>query len=425
MADAVSRARQGRQLGRVLSPAKFARAAGRTGTFTALSMGSVVVRGMRPGPEVPSLQRLTPGLLASVFGEELMLLTAGRIDERDMRPAELHRRSQETDRALDLFDNEGFLDDPASYHRAPEAPKAFHLEQRQVSHVRYQRLSFNSEYQPHTGMPRSDRWTSVGPNRRCYARVLEHRGGPRPWLVSLHPFGMGRPMDLLFTGALKYHCELGFNVLMPVLPMHGPRRTGRASGDGMLSLEWIDNVHALTQTVWDVRRCLAWIRDRNAMSISVHGMSLGGYAAALVAGLEDLDCAVIGVTAATLHEPLTAACTRNARIRRAMENHNLLGHRIGALHKVVTPTALPCRVPRNRRFIYAGIADRVAPPSQSRQLWEHWDRPTIFWSPTSHITTLTSPKVRRFVRNALETHAWDPLADRGSTTQPLPDICAS
>ncbi len=426
MTDPVTEARRGRHLARLPSPTKLIGAAGATGTFTVSSIRSVVLRGTRPDPHVPVLTRLTPGLLASVFGEEVMLKTAGTVDDREVDPATLRRRSRETDSALNLLSARGMLDDPASYHRTPEAPNAFDLEQRQVGRIRYRRLSFNSGYRPLDGMPGTARWTSAGPNQRCYASVLEHRGEPRPWLVWLHPYGMGRPMDLLFTRALKYHCELGFNVLLPVLPMHGPRRVGGDGGDRLLSLDWMDNIHALTQTVWDVRRCLAWIRGRDAVSISVHGMSLGGYAAALVAGLEELDCAVIGVATATLHEPLAAACTRNPRVRRAMARHGLLGDRIDALHKVVTPIALPCQVRHDRRFIYAGLADRVAPPSGSRRLWDHWDRPAIFWSPTSHVTTLTSAKVRRFVREALEPGAWPSAAGPvPRTPPPLPNSYAS
>ena len=97
--------------------------------------------------------------------------------------------------------------------------------------------------------------------------------------------------------AQQFHRELGFNVLAPVLPLHGRRGTGgRISGIGMVSLDWVANVHAVTQAVWDVRRCLAWIRERGAPSIALHGISLGGYTAAMVAGLEDdLSCVIAGV----------------------------------------------------------------------------------------------------------------------------------
>ena len=97
-------------------------------------------------------------------------------------------------------------------------------------------------------------------------------------------------------------------------------------------------------------------------------------------------------------------------MRRAVERHDLVGERTEAVHRVVTPTAFPCRVPQDRRFIYAGVADRLTTPGQPYALWEHWDRPEICWSLRSHIFTARSAKVRRFVEAAvLDTAVFDPI----------------
>jgi hypothetical protein len=233
---------------------------------------------------------------------------------------------------------------------------------------------------------------------------VEHRTGPRPWLVVLHASEMGGPFDLVLLQALAYHRDLGFNVLAPVLPLHGPRRDTGPDRTDAVSFDWVANVHSLTQIVWDVRRCLAWIRERGASSIAVHGISLGGYATALLAGLDgDLDCVIAGVPSATIHRPIIDVCGHTPSVRRLWEQHDLAGDRVDALHSVVTPTSLACRVPRDRRFIYGGAADRIVPPDQVYELWEHWDRPTICWTPQSHFPTITSSKVRRFVRNAVVT----------------------
>ena len=37
------------------------------------------------------------------------------------------------------------------------------------------------------------------------------------------------------------------------------------------------------------------------------------------------------------------------------------------------------QIPVEKRFIYAGVADRVARPDQARALWRHWGRPEIEW----------------------------------------------
>jgi hypothetical protein len=52
---------------------------------------------------------------------------------------------------------------------------------------------------------------------------------------------------------------------------------------------------------------------------------------------------------------------------------------------VHSPLSYPAILPQDRLFIIGGLADRLAPPEQSAQLWEHWGRPRIHWFPGSHI----------------------------------------
>ena len=295
------------QLQRLLHPSSLFGAGIRTVGFA----GDSIRRGLsvrRKYPEVP-VPRPTLMRLTSVFMEELMVLALATTDPRAHDEAELVRIRRETDEAIALYAEHGWDRDRAGFHQTPTAPTHDQMEDRRFAGIRYQEMSFESGYEPRPGMPGRDRWLSVEANRRCYAHVLEHPGGPRPWLVALHGFGMGLPVDLMVLRAQQFHRELGFNVLAPVLPLHGRRRAGgRISGIGMVSLDWVANVHGVTQAVWDVRRCLAWIRERGASSIALHGISLGGYTAAMVAGLEDdLSCVIAGVPAATIHRPLSAA----------------------------------------------------------------------------------------------------------------------
>ena len=108
---------------------------------------------------------------------------------------------------------------------------------------------------------------------------------------------MGR-VSVDFTGfrVRWLHRELGLNVAIPVMPLHGPRSQGRRGGDGFLSGNFVDTVHAQTQAAWDVRRLIDWLRSFGAPAVGIHGVSLGGYTAALVASLDPkLDCAVVGI----------------------------------------------------------------------------------------------------------------------------------
>jgi len=60
------------------------------------------------------------------------------------------------------------------------------------------------------------------------------------------------------------------------------------------------------------------------------------------------------------------------------------------VHSVVSPLTRPCLVPRDRRFIIAGLGDRIAVPSGAAALWRHWDEPAIEWRPRGHLTTARS-----------------------------------
>ena len=136
--------------------------------------------------------------------------------------------------------------------------------------------------------------------------MLRHKE-PRPWLVCVHGAEMGRAaLDLMLFRAWHLHQDLGLNVVLPVLPMHGPRARGLPKGAVFPGEDVMDNVHATAQAVWDVRRLLSWIRSQEPESpIGLNSISLGGYVASLVASLEDgLMCAILGVPVADLIELL-------------------------------------------------------------------------------------------------------------------------
>ncbi|MGD0380635.1 MAG: hypothetical protein ABSC30_11695 [Acidimicrobiales bacterium] len=46
---------------------------------------------------------------------------------------------------------------------------------------------------------------------------------------------------------------------------------------------------------------------------------------------------------------------------------------------------MDCRVPFDRRYIFAGLADRMSTFGQVRRLWLPWDRPTLAAYPGGHV----------------------------------------
>ncbi len=223
----------------------------------------------------------------------------------------------------------------------------------------YERLFFDSGYEPHAGEPGRERWLSYTGNNREYGLMFRHRQ-PRPWLVCVHGAEMGRAaLDPTLFRAWHLYSDLGLNVVLPVLPMHGPRARGLPKGAAFPSEDVLNDVHGAAQAVWDIRRLLSWIRSQQPEAmIGLNGISLGGYLTSLVASLDDgLTCAILGVPAVDLVEVVD----RHA----GLSGHDALGQTMRLakpIGRMISPFAATPRVPMQGRFIYAGIADRLVHP---------------------------------------------------------------
>jgi hypothetical protein len=302
--------------------------------------------------------------------------------------------------ALELYAERGFLTDPASFHRDPPAIGRPTVRWDRTSKLRYERFSFESLYEPFDGEPGRERWLSYGANHRARAWVLRHAGAPRPWLVCVHGTSMGKPnLDLMLFRARWLHEDLGLNVVFPVLPLHGPRGDELPPHAAFPGEDVMDNVHGIAQSVWDVRRLVRWAGAQGDQPVGITGVSLGGFVTALVAGLEpDLACAILGVPAVDLIDLIDHHSTRgrDPQYMRVVD----LARQIGV---VVSPLSVSPQLPIERRFIYAGLADRLAHPRhQVGRLWEHWGRPEVLWYKGGHVAFSRSKAVGRFVRGALE-----------------------
>ncbi|HKH87475.1 MAG TPA: alpha/beta hydrolase, partial [Acidimicrobiales bacterium] len=334
---------------------------------------------------------LTVALAAGVALDEAVmavLLSPHRLPT----PPDSHRVGGELAAARELFAERGWLDDPATYHRRP--PPLTNREVVSVSGtargIAYEQLRYESGFLPMIGEPGRERWDSYRANHRAVANVVRHREDGRPWVICVHGFTMGYPiMDFAGLQTGRLHYELGLNVAMPVLPLHGPRKVTRLSGEPFLSFELMNSIHGFAQAVWDIRRLISWIRQQGATSIGLYGVSLGGYVVSLLAGLEDgLDAVVAGIPVTDV--PGLFGRHTPAAWRATALDHGLLESGPGSAHHVVSPMAFPARVPLDRRFIFAGYGDRMAFPEQAHRLWQHWEEPEICWFPGNHVGYLWS-----------------------------------
>ncbi len=374
--------------------------------LVAVSLAAFVASGaysqqLEPEVEgVPPVAASIPVALQVAVDEALLstiTLTMPLAPQRDH--ARIEREASE---ARELFESKGWLEKPADYHVTPPPLEAPHRIERSLGRrLRFEHLSWESEYEPHPEEPGRERWLSYAPNRTAHAWVVRHQDGPRPWLVCIHGYQMGFPwLDIGAFPPPWLHERLGLNLVMPMLPLHGQRRIGRRSGDGFLAGELMDTLHAEANAVWDLRRIVSWARSQGAPAVGVMGYSLGGYNTALLASLEpELACAIAGIPAADFarlyyrHGPPLSVEDADRRGMRA--------ERMQELFQVVSPLALRPKLARERRYIFAGLADRLVPPDQVRDLWRHWEEPAIQWYAGAHITFRMHPPVVRFISGAL------------------------
>jgi pimeloyl-ACP methyl ester carboxylesterase len=343
---------------------------------------------------------ITLGVRAHVLADEAVLATFRRLRKPPTAEQWL-RITNETEHAVARWAREGWLADPRSFHADPPL-----LEQPLLRESRaglnlnagplpVERMKFASDWSPPPDAPGRDRWLRYSENATARATVIRHRGGPRPWVVCIHGTEMGRDADLRAFRARKLFDDLGCNLVFPILPLHGPRRVAKEAGAQFPSLDFIDNVFGLAQAASDVRRILSWIRIQQPLRIGMLGVSLGGYVAALVAGLETepLDC-VLPIIPATDFPALfrrQSPAELQALLDPVMEQASLV-------HSVVSPLRFAPTTPRSRRAIAAGLADKLIDPvEQVAPLWEHWDRPNIHWYSGGHVGHLVRRDLRTFI----------------------------
>jgi len=311
----------------------------------------------------------------------------------------------------------GWLERPETLHRAPEAPERVYVQQARVYGWTYERVSYPSGYTPDPELPGAELWAQHQNNRQAVAWVLRHPGPPRPWLMCVHGYRMGEAwMDFGLFPPRWLHEQLGLNLFMPVLPLHGPRRVGLRSGDQYLDGNPLDLLYAQVQALWDLRRGLAWLRSQeDSPRIGVLGYSLGGYNASVLAQHDGkLDFVVAGIPPSDL----AAALWRHIppAHRDYFNAHGLGRERYSTVLHPVSPLALPPKLERDRLYLFGGTADRLVLPSQTMALARHWGVP-VQWYQGAHLTFRNGSVVRGHVEAAMQRAGWPVSARVGATPQ--------
>jgi dienelactone hydrolase len=334
--------------------------------------------------------------LAAQVALDVTALAVVRARQPKVPPHSTERTKSEIATASVLFDTHAWSSSPATYHRRP--PGLLDSEMTTLGVYswprRHELVAFASGFRPRSLEPGADRWPCNTGNDTVFVRLLRHRQTERPWVVCLHGFGMGASrFDLTALWANYLHVELGFNVAVPVLPFHGPRRSPDCGE--LLSLDLVMTLHGISQAIWDIRRLVHWINYSTGAPVGVYGVSLGGYLAALLAGIERLDCVVAGI-------PFANVLGLMAHHRPPAEYAHIMGcDSAENAFQVVSPLAItPVSTP-NQRALFVARGDRFVPANQSVALAHAWEPSPVYWHNGGHIGCLWSRKTKAFVGGML------------------------
>ena len=318
--------------------------------------------------------------------------------------ATVDRARRDVAAALLRFSERGWLEDPRAFHREPSSPRNTRLTRSHAAWLPYEKLTFPSGYKTHRGDPGAARYSAYAANRTAHAWLMRDRSPGRPWVVCVHGYGMGVPyVDLISFRARQLNKQFGLNVACLVLPFHGPRARGNGGSSELIGTGVSNMLHCHAQAVWDARRLIAWLRGQGANRIGVHGVSLGGNVAALLAGLEpDLEDVVLGVPATDFTFSFQQAERQQGEMDCSVPDAaDSLWSDLREMYRVVSPLSMEAAVPSDRLAIYAGEVDGVVPANGVKHLWRHFGEPEVAWYPGGHLGFLVESKAQSLVRRRM------------------------
>lgn len=244
-------------------------------------------------------------------------------------------------------------------------------------------LSWESQYQPAFPEIR-ERYQGHGNNRTAHARFYRHET-PRPAIICIHGYGGGHYSIEEFSFPVRWLFSLGLDVILPVLPFHQKR----ASTDGWPIFPNAGRV-AMTnegfgQAVFDLRALISFLLERGAPSVSVLGMSLGGYTTSLLATVEDrLSFAAPMIPFASYADLVwdhgQGLATQQRAIKAGIQKEDLA--EAFAIH---TPLKRAPKLSKERVMVAAGDADRVTPKEHAQKLKEHFQTEHFVLFPGGHL----------------------------------------
>lgn len=261
-------------------------------------------------------------------------------------------------------------------------------------------LAFDSPYVAANPALRHD-YARHTRNGKAWAQHWRHDDGPRPTLCVIHGFGASPYVLNSAFFALPWLFDKGYDVLLYLLPFHGPRRDllSVINGSGLFANGPSQFNEALLQSVHDFRIFIDHLEASGIKRFGVMGLSLGGYVTALLAAVEKrLDVAIPNAAVVSIPKLIPSYFPANAGVLLSSLLHGIPLVEVERSVAVHSPLNYKPLLPRDRLMIVGGLGDRLAPPEQSRLLSEHWGHPRLHWYPGNHLLHVNRAAYLREIR---------------------------
>lgn len=203
-------------------------------------------------------------------------------------------------------------------------------------------------------------------NGTAHARAWLHPT-PRATVLCVHGYLGGHMLLEEAAFQVRRLYDRGLDVVVAVLPFHGPRTPPEGAGHFPGRDPW-RTVEGFGQAVWDLRRWRAWARSRGSARVLLFGMSLGAYTSALAATVDDgWDGLVAMVPMASL-----ADAYFDHRAHTTTAPPDWVRPRIDDAFRAVSPFTRVARVRPEATLVLAAEGDQITPRRHAERIAGHF-----------------------------------------------------
>lgn len=193
-----------------------------------------------------------------------------------------------------------------------------------------------------------------------YAVTVDNQLQSAPAIVVVHESGRAMTVGRAVARGLR---DRGVHAFLLHLPHYGLRRSpGKKAEDQ-------DFAVVMRQGISDVRRTHDAVRVLPGVlngQISLQGTSLGGFVAALTAGLdESFDRVFILLAGGDLATLVANGRNEAGQLREKLQQHGYTGQKMQQLLYRFEPNRLAHRIPAERLWLYSALYDTVVPPAHA------------------------------------------------------------